>query len=299
MHVCVCVCTRECIVRTYVLYKNVCLYCCVMCDAIYYWLLLYLSPPGISRTRSDSMVGTGIALCQMLHGICACVDVLANCSRCMYVCVRMYVLEAVYKCMCMYVRMCACVVYISELGHTYCTFTYVCASFYAWWVHVLFIVCCSVVCADRIRESLNEIYLMTNVWVSHLHFTCSSPYIVCLKFLFCTTCFILHACITPPPLAHTLAWHSCSSTPLLHPTPHPHTSVSLLSCWMRYERWLVASTSSPSVWLFWICSCPLHTSALFLPTTVRHTHTSSCSKQKEQTHMSRCSQQKGHTHVKV
>lgn len=84
-------------------------------------MLLYLSPPGISWTRSDLMVGTGIALCQMLHGICACVDVLANCSRCMYVCVRMYVLEAVSAC----VRMCACVVYISELGHTYCTFTYV------------------------------------------------------------------------------------------------------------------------------------------------------------------------------
>ena len=99
---------------------------------------------------------------------------------------------------------------------------------------------------------------------------------------------LLHT-LLPGTLAHP--------PPLLHPTPHPHTSVSLLSCWMRYERWLVASTSSPSVWLFWICSCPLHTSALFLPTTVRHTHTSSCSKQKEQTHMSRCSQQKGHTHM--
>ena len=101
VRVCVCVCTRECIVRTYYTRKE-CLYC-VMCDAIYYWMLLYLSPPGISWTRSDLMVGTGIALCQMLHGICACVDVLANCSRCTYVYVRTYVLEAVSACVCMYV----------------------------------------------------------------------------------------------------------------------------------------------------------------------------------------------------
>ena len=143
---------------------------------------------------------------------------------CTYVCVRSC------KCMCTYVCMCG----VHKWTGPYILYVHICASYCTYCNVCVYYSLSAAPLSVQIglgSPSMKYIWwpmceCLTYILLAHHHIYICTVYIVCLKFLFCTTCFILHARITPPPLAHALAWHSCSSTPPPPPyTPTPHISV--------------------------------------------------------------------------